>query len=147
MYIYILRFACVLRTKLEGRLELKTNPILASVWRGDTMLNNYSSPPSMCFHARWKTIPTPPLRLCARTRFAAKEEGCEYYSRDRANIYYQKFTFISCDILYSQFLSVKLLFVFFFLFFLFSTIYIGNSSSLAMPKLFERDCGGGRAVW
>lgn len=105
IYIYILRFACVLRTKLEGRLELKTNPILASVWRGDTMLNNYSSPPSMCFHARWKTIPTPPLRLCARTRFAAKEEGCEYYSRDRANIYYQKFTFISCDILYSQFLS------------------------------------------
>lgn len=42
VYIYILRFACVSRTKLEGRLELKTNPILASVWRGDAMLNNYS---------------------------------------------------------------------------------------------------------
>lgn len=63
--IYILRFACVLRTKLEGRLELKTNPILASVWRGDTMLNNYSSPPLNVFPRTMENHPhasPPPMR-------------------------------------------------------------------------------------
>lgn len=52
-------FACILQTKLEGRLELKTNPILASAWRGDTMLNNYFLP-CVFTHAG---KPSPQLRL------------------------------------------------------------------------------------
>lgn len=97
--VHILYFACVLQTKLEGRLELKTNPILASVWRGDTILNNYSSlyavfPRTMESHSP----PSPPhsdRRICARThvhtRAVGRKEGysCECYSRDRASIYYR----------------------------------------------------------
>ena len=72
----------------------------------------------------WKTIlPTPTSnRLCARThaRLAAKKDTvAEYYSRDRASIYYHVGTSYVYPLRYSIFaelLSVKLLFIRFFCF-------------------------------
>lgn len=76
----------------------------------------------------WKTIlPTPTSnRLCARThaRLAAKKDTvAEYYSRDRASIYYHVGTSYVYPLRYSIFAelpSVKLLFIRFFLFLVFT---------------------------
>lgn len=59
MDVHTCYFACILQREWKGWLELKTNPILASVWSSDTMLNNYFP---HCFRLRWKTTPwAPPM--------------------------------------------------------------------------------------
>lgn len=74
--------ACILQTKLAGWLELKTNPILASVWRGDTILNNYF-PHCVPMHAG---KPPPELRLSVYA-YDMYRAVCENYSPVNTIIY------------------------------------------------------------